>query len=352
MTSRVPYPPPTDTIQPVIAAFAYGLFGGLSFSASSSSTPRTPSTAFTFGTAKLARIACRDPDSASLPYTNSSLEEKQYLKLAHRVIESGELRSQVKGGTGARAIFAPDPLRFSLSRQVDPADPSSLLENIVPPFTTKRMPFGVTREEFAWMMRGETDAKALEVKGVKVWMENSSRDYLDSRGLKHLEMDNIDPAYGFQWRHAGADYSGYVDGIAVPPCPILHQFYLHEPTLSLPEAKPRLSCVVYQRSADICLGLPFDLVNAALLTHLVAHMTDSVADQLTYFIGDAHVYLDHEAALREQLARPLIHNFPTVKMARSREDIERDGAFDSIVGDDFQLGEYRAAPKLSFKPHL
>ncbi|BGP35512.1 hypothetical protein JCM10296v2_007350 [Rhodotorula toruloides] len=80
-------------------------------------------------------------------------------------------------------------------------------------------------------------------------------------------------------------------------------------------------------------------------------MTGSVADTLTYFIGDAHVYLDHEPALREQLARPLVHDFPTVTVARSPKEIERNGGFDSIVGEDFKLGEYEAAPKLSFKLH-
>lgn len=234
MTSCVPYPPLTDPIHPVIAAFAAGLLAGLSFTSSTSSPPPAPATAScgawdglmspgahsdastgasTPSTASSTPASSLGspspvPESACLSYQASPFEEAQYLALAHSVLEQGELRSQVKGGTGARAIFAPSPLRFSLSRPVDPANPFSPLENVVPLLSTKRMPFGIIREEFAWMVRGETNAKSLEVKGVKVWTENSSRDYLNARGLQHLQEGDIGPAYGFQWRHAGADYRG------------------------------------------------------------------------------------------------------------------------------------------------
>lgn len=148
--------------------------------------------------------------------------------------------------------------------------------------------------------------------------------------------------------------------MALPPCPTFVQFYVHSPSFSsssslfsFPPANPRvrLSCAVYQRSADVALGLPFDLVSYALLTHLVALLTDLGPHELTFHLGDAHVYLDHVDGLETQLAREIRYDFPTLELSRSREELERAGGIDAVEEDDFRLGRYEREPRIRFKLH-
>ncbi|GAA5821602.1 hypothetical protein JCM3770_005311 [Rhodotorula araucariae] len=298
------------------------------------------------------------PSSLGSPFSLSPLcntrphEEQQYLDLAHNILAHGGRRPTAKG-IGARAVFAPAQLRFALSRPSDPMDPFLLPERVIPLLTTKRVSFEAAREELVWMVHGRTNASQLRS---KIWDANSSRAYLDARAV---------------YRGMRADYTGEgvdqlerlvrsiqdepekrkhilcawnvadLDKMPLPPCPLLVQFYVHSPPAFPlgPPTAPRLSCAVDQRSADVALGLPFDLAVHALLAHLVAHLTGSVATQITFFLGDAHVYDDHVDGLRTQLAREPCAPFPSVGMARTREEFEAAGGVGAVSEDDVVLGE-------------
>lgn len=168
-------------------------------------------------------------------------------------------------------------------------------------------------------------------KGVYIWNQNGSKEYLKSIGLEHREEGDLGPVYGFQWRHFGAtykdmhtDYTGKgVDQLAeviktiktnpssrrivmsawnpsdlkemaLPPCHMFCQFYV---------AKGKLDCVMYQRSCDMGLGVPFNIASYALLTLLVAHVCNLKPGNFTHMMGDVHVYKNHIDALKEQMTR-------------------------------------------------
>ena len=120
-------------------------------------------------------------------------QEYQYLDLIRYIIENGEQRND-RTGTGTCAVFAPNQLRFNLA------------DDVFPLLTTKRVFFRAVVEELLWFVRGDTDAQHLSEKGINIWDENGSREYLDKIGLNHREEGDLGPVYGFQWRHFGAEY--------------------------------------------------------------------------------------------------------------------------------------------------
>jgi len=120
-------------------------------------------------------------------------EEYQYLDLVQRVINTGESRND-RTGTGTLSIFAPQNLRFSLK------------DGTFPLLTTKKIFMKGIAEELLWFIRGDTDSKILDAKGVKIWNGNGSKEFLEKRGLGNREEGDLGPIYGFQWRHFGADY--------------------------------------------------------------------------------------------------------------------------------------------------
>ncbi|KAI0726246.1 thymidylate synthase [Fomitopsis betulina] len=284
-------------------------------------------------------------------------DEVQYLDLIRTVLDTGETRPD-RTGTGTLSIFAPPSMRFSLS------------DNTLPLLTTKRTFWRGIVEELLWFIHGSTDSKLLSAKGIKIWDGNGSREFLEKRGLGHRKEGDLGPVYGFQWRHFGAtytdcdaDYTGQgVDQLAecirkikedptdrriilsawnpadiplmaLPPCHVLCQFYVHLPppsSPSSPSSPKRLSCLLYQRSADLGLGIPFNIASYALLTHLVAHLTQTEPHELIIQLGDAHVYRDHVDALEEQLKRsPRV--FPKLRFAREVRDVDDFRAEDVIV---------------------
>lgn len=140
--------------------------------------------------------------------------------------------------------------------------------------------------------------------------------------------------------------------MALPPCHLLCQFYVHLPPPSPPDAdpadpapKPKLSCLMYQRSADLGLGLPFNIASYALLTHMIAHVTGTTAHELIIQLGDAHVYRDHVGALEEQLKRAP-RKFPTLKWGRVGGEIKEMEDFE--VGD-FVVEGYEPWPAIAMK---
>mmetsp|Transcript_4409 Transcript_4409/g.14161 ORF Transcript_4409/g.14161 Transcript_4409/m.14161 type:complete len:525 (+) Transcript_4409:78-1652(+) len=273
-------------------------------------------------------------ESRESPPAAAPHEELQYLDLVREVIESGVSRPD-RTGIGTRGKFGAQ-MRFSLRDRF-------------PLLTTKTVFWRGVAEELIWFLSGDTSAKSLQDKGIKIWDGNSSRDYLDSIGLTEREVGDLGPVYGWQWRHFGAEYTDMhadytgkgVDQIAqvvralkekpydrriimsawnpkdlpkmaLPPCHMFAQFYV---------ANGELSCQMYQRSADLGLGVPFNIASYALLTCLLAHVTGLKRGDFVHVIGDAHVYNNHVTALREQLTRePLL--FPQLRISDAVTSIE------------------------------
>nr|VZH89133.1 unnamed protein product [Spirometra erinaceieuropaei] len=282
--------------------------------------------------------------------------EAGYLNLVRRVLKEGVLRED-RTGTGTWSIFGPQ-MRFDL-RSGD-----------FPLLTTKQTFFRGILEELLWFIRGSTDSKELAEKKVFFWDANGSRAFLDQLGFVDREEGDLGPVYGFQWRHAGAeyidckhDYAGQgVDQLAdvikrikerpwdrrllivawnardlhkmvLPPCHCLVQFYV---------ANGELSCMLYQRSGDMGLGVPFNIASYALLMLMIAHITGLKPGEFVHTIGDCHVYTNHKEALEEQLKR-VPRPFPRLVIKRQVTDI------DDFKAEDFELVGYKPYPKIPMK---
>ncbi|EPS68164.1 bifunctional dihydrofolate reductase-thymidylate synthase, partial [Genlisea aurea] len=285
-------------------------------------------------------------------------EEFQYLNMVQDIISNGH-RKDDRTGTGTLSKFGCQ-MRFNLRKSF-------------PLLTTKRVFWRGVVEELLWFISGSTNAKVLQAKGIHIWDGNASRVYLDSIGLNEREEGDLGPVYGFQWRHSGArytnmhgDYKGQgfdqlqdvVDKIknrpddrrivlsswnpsdlklmALPPCHMFSQFYV---------ADGELSCQMYQRSADMGLGVPFNVASYALLTCMIAQVCELVPGELIHVMGDAHVYRTHVTPLMDQLKK-LPRPFPVLKMNPLRKDI------DSFVAADFQLIDYDPHGKIEMKMAL
>lgn len=224
--------------------------------------------------------------------------EENYLQLLRDCLERGERRED-RTGTGTLSLFGYQS-RYDLSLGF-------------PLLTTKKMHTKSIIHELLWFLKGETNLKYLHDHGVSIWDE-----WADEKG-------NLGPIYGYQWRHWGqtAQQSGIdqmaqvveaikknpqsrrhivsawnvsdVNQMALPPCHTMFQFYVH--------GDRRLSCQLYQRSADVFLGVPFNIASYALLTLMVAQVCDLKPGSFVHTMGDVHLYLNHQEQAREQLAR-------------------------------------------------
>jgi thymidylate synthase len=307
-------------------------------------------------------------------------EEYQYLNLIRRILAEGEHRPD-RTGTGTLSIFAAT-IRFSLSKSNpdSPSDSDSRIP-ILPLLTTKRVFLRAVTTELLWFVSGCTSSKPLSDAGIHIWDGNGSRQFLDNLGFTDREEGDLGPVYGFQWRHFGAEYQDcYADytgkgvdqireivrklkhnpfdrriilsawnvadlsRMALPPCHMFAQFYVSYPDAPRGEAalrsssvdsdtanaakvkaKGHLSCTLYQRSCDMGLGVPFNIASYALLTHMLCHACDLIPGELIHTMGDAHVYLDHVDALKEQLLREP-REFPEFAVKRDdRGSGEMDG---------------------------
>lgn len=287
-------------------------------------------------------------------------EEMQYLDICRDIIENGVQRGD-RTGTGTMSKFGVQ-MRYSLR------------DDTLPLLTTKRTFWRGVAEELLWFVKGSTNANELAEKNIHIWDGNGSREFLDSRGLSHREEGDLGPVYGFQWRHFGAeykdmhaDYTGKgvdqladcIDKIknnpedrrivmsawnpadlgemALPPCHMFCQFYVDT-------EKNEVSCQMYQRSADMGLGVPFNIASYALLTHMVAKATGRKPGDFVHSIGDAHVYLNHVDALKEQLERKP-RAFPKLKMKEGKEYNDIDG----FEFDDFEVVGYKPHKSIKMK---
>ncbi|CAF2507606.1 unnamed protein product [Rotaria sp. Silwood2] len=285
---------------------------------------------------------------------NINHEEKQYLNLVKEIIEKGVKKSD-RTGIGTLSIFGPTNMRFNLRN------------GRFPLLTTKRVFWRGVVEELLWIISGKTDANILDEKNVKIWNDNGTREFLDKLGFTKRQEGDLGPIYGFQWRHCGAKYidckTDYTDqGIdqlaqlihmiktdpdsrrlvlcawnvsqipemALPPCHVLCQFNV--------SASKELSCLMYQRSCDLGLGVPFNIASYSLLTYMIAHVCDLTPGDFIHTMGDAHVYLNHVEPLREQIQREP-QAFPTLTIVNKRNSI-----------DDFQAADFKLENYLPDRP--
>jgi len=239
--------------------------------------------------------------------------EQQYLDLLAEVLARGALKSD-RTGTGTRSVFGRQ-MRFALERSF-------------PLLTTKKLHLKSIVYELLWFLRGDTNVRWLQEHGVSIWDE-----WADAKG-------ELGPVYGYQWRHwrtpdgreidqlrkvveqirARPDSRRHlvtawnpadVDKMALPPCHALFQFYV---------AEGRLSCQMYQRSADLFLGVPFNIASYALLTLMVAQVTGLQPGEFVLTLGDAHLYLNHLAQAREQIVR-VPRAFPHMRLNSGVTDV-------------------------------
>lgn len=285
-----------------------------------------------------------------------NMEEMQYLDTIRRIIDTGDKRVD-RTGVGTLSIFGTQ-MRYSLR------------DNVLPLLTTKRVFFRGVAEELLWFIRGSTNAKDLQEKNIHIWDGNSTREFLDASGFIDREEGDLGPVYGFQWRHFGAkyktchdDYTGEgidqlsevinriknnptdrriimsawnpidIPQMALPPCHCLAQFYV---------ANGELSCQLYQRSADMGLGIPFNIASYALLTHMIAHVAGLKAGEFVHTTGDTHVYLNHVEPLQEQLQR-VPKRFPTLHFKRNVQSI------DDFQFEDFEVRDYNPYPTIKMQ---
>ncbi|KAF6303330.1 thymidylate synthetase [Rhinolophus ferrumequinum] len=247
--------------------------------------------------------------------------ELQYLGQIEHILRCG-FRKDDRTGTGTLSVFGMQA-RYSLRDEF-------------PLLTTKRVFWKGVLEELLWFIKGSTNAKELSSKGVRIWDANGSRDFLDSLGFSNREEGDLGPVYGFQWRHFGAEYKNMDSDLplmALPPCHALCQFYV---------VNGELSCQLYQRSADMGLGVPFNIASYSLLTYMIAHITGLKPGDFVHTLGDAHIYLNHIEPLKMQLQRKP-KPFPKLKILRKVETI------DDFKAEDFQIEGYNPHPTIKME---
>ncbi len=258
--------------------------------------------------------------------------EQQYLDLLEELLERGARKSD-RTGTGTLSVFGRQ-MRFSL-------------EDSFPLLTTKKLHLKSILYELLWFLRGDTNVRWLQERGVTIWDE-----WADENG-------ELGPVYGYQWRHWRTPEGAEIDQIAkvieslrkkpesrrhivsawnpadvermaLPPCHLLFQFYV---------AEGRLSCQMYQRSADLFLGVPFNIASYALLTLMVAQVAGLKRGEFVLTLGDAHLYLNHLDQAREQLARAP-RPFPRMRLNPEVKDLA------AFRYEDFTLEGYDPHPAI------
>ena len=289
-------------------------------------------------------------------------EEMQYLDFVQEILNDGFEECGRNGPT--RSVFGRS-MRFSLK------------DGRIPILTTKKVAWKTCLKELLWFIRGETDAKNLQKDGVHIWDANTSRNFLDSRGLKLYPEGMCGPIYGYQWRNFGANYNCFtgkhltddypyngVDQLqeiidqlknpetrnsrrlimtawnpkqnhqmVLPPCHVLCHFNVH--------GGNKLSCSMYQRSVDVMVGCPFNIASYAFLTHLIAKHCGLEAHEFVYFMGNCHIYHENLEGAKIQAARTP-QEFPTLYIKKLRDNIN------NYQCDDFEVSNYKCNEAIKF----
>ena len=284
--------------------------------------------------------------------------EYEYLHLVEDVLNNGDVK---RGRNGYTLSKFGAQMRFNLHNKT------------IPLLTTKKVAWKTCLRELLWFIRGDTDNEILQKQNVKIWNGNSSREFLDSRGLFNNEENDLGPVYGHQWRFFNAKYDDrYTDysnmgvdqleyvintlkglnpnedkysrrliisawnpcqlnEMALPPCHVLFQFYVNQ--------KDELSCSLYQRSGDIGLGVPFNIASYSFLTHLIAHHVGLKTGEFIHTIGDCHIYDDHIEAMKEQTIRTP-YTFPILHIKNKFDNIN------DYKDTDFEIENYKYHKKI------
>lgn len=277
-----------------------------------------------------------------------------YKKLCSRILLEG-IEKDDRTGTGTLSIFG-ESLSFSLDK--------------LPILTTKKVYTRGVIEELLWFIRGSIDSKELEMKKVYIWKGNTSKEYLESKNLTYEEGET-GPIYGFQWRHWNARYFGknneyypekykdkgidqlkqvihtiktnpnsrriiltswnpaQLDEMVLPPCHMMCQFYVRN---------NYLDCHMYQRSADVFLGLPFNITSYAILTCMIAQVCNLQPGTLRISLGDAHIYKNHLEQVKQQMKRSHF-SLPKLRLNPNITDI-----------DDFKMEDIEIIDYISHDP--
>ncbi len=248
---------------------------------------------------------------------------KQYLNLLQDILDNGVDKAD-RTGTGTRSVFGRQ-MRFDLSEGF-------------PLLTTKKVHLKSIIYELLWFLKGDTNVKYLQEHGVRIWNE-----WADADG-------NLGPVYGAQWRNWNGDgidqiarlvetlkknpndrrmivsawNPSQIPDMHLPPCHMMFQFYV---------ADNKLSCMLYQRSADTFLGVPFNIASYALLTQMLAHICGFELGEFVHTLGDTHIYLNHMEQVKEQLSRTP-RALPKMRIARKVESID-DFKFEDFVLEDY-----------------
>ncbi|KMZ88231.1 bifunctional dihydrofolate reductase-thymidylate synthase [Plasmodium vivax Brazil I] len=281
--------------------------------------------------------------------------EYQYLGIIYDIIMNGNKQGD-RTGVGVMSKFG-YMMKFNLSEYF-------------PLLTTKKLFLRGIIEELLWFIRGETNGNTLLNKNVRIWEANGTREFLDNRKLFHREVNDLGPIYGFQWRHFGAEYTNMhdnyedkgvdqlknvihlikneptsrriilcawnvkdLDQMALPPCHILCQFYVFD---------GKLSCIMYQRSCDLGLGVPFNIASYSIFTHMIAQVCNLQPAQFIHILGNAHVYNNHVDSLKVQLNR-IPYPFPTLKLNPEVKNIE------DFTISDFTIENYVHHDKIAME---
>lgn len=299
---------------------------------------------------------------------NKELNEISYLDLANKVLKDGNERID-RTEVGTISIFG-ESLRFDISN------------GTVPLLTTKRVPLKACIEELLFFCRGDTDTKILDERGVKIWNANSSREFLDKRGLFNYKEGIGGPIYGWQWRFFGAKYSqafadtslidtskiGGVDQLEnvlhqlktdpfsrriiisawnpvdldkmiLPACHYSIQFYVEEKN-----GEKYLSALFNMRSSDVFLGLPFNIASYSILLHILAKKAGMKTKEIVYTGGDVHIYKNHIDQMKEQISRTP-RPFPKIHLDPQLEYIN----WEYIKYSNFELIGYFPYPTIKAK---
>jgi thymidylate synthase len=257
---------------------------------------------------------------------------KQYLEMMRHIRDNGDVKED-RTGTGTRAVFGYQ-MRFDL-------------RDGFPLVTTKKLHLRSIIHELLWFLSGDSNVRYLQDNGVSIW-----DDWADENG-------DLGPVYGVQWRSwrtasgdtvdqiedvvrrikedpssrrliVNAWNVGELDGMALPPCHCLFQFYV---------ADGRLSCQLYQRSADVFLGVPFNIASYALLTHMIAQQTDLGVGEFIWTGGDCHLYSNHSDQVDEQLTRDPL---PLPRLAIKR----KPPSIFNYAFEDFEILNYESHPHI------
>lgn len=284
-------------------------------------------------------------------------DEVQYIEAVKFILDNGESKSD-RTGVGTISVFGRTMLEFDIS-------------NHLPIITTKKTFYNGVIRELLFFISGKTDTKILEESKVKIWAGNTSKEYLKDHNLPYREGD-MGPSYPHSWRHWGAEYEGcdkdytglgidqlsqlingirtnpfsrrhilcnwhvgHVDQMVLPPCHILAQF-------NVSGDKRYLDCLMYQRSADMFLGVPFNITSYCILTYMIAHICGLKPRRFVLTIGDAHIYNNHINVAKRMIARTP-KPFPTLTF-RSPAKLQE---IDDFNFDSFIIQGYTSWPTLS-----